>query len=167
MLAFDVGVKHFSYCLLTDTFQIQAWDVVSLEGRTIEEHVVSLQAVLNDRPVLLQADTVIIERQMNTNVKMSCIASALLMYFMQHGKPTSYVEASKKMSAFKDLLAQAKPGSMPKKGYQRTKAQSVMCARFVLQGEWLDWFEALPKKDDAADTYTLAFSHIKTMPVQL
>ncbi|KAK9826938.1 hypothetical protein WJX74_000845 [Apatococcus lobatus] len=167
VLAIDVGVKHLSYCLLADSFEIKAWEVLTLGGRTIEDHVASLHENLRARACLLEADKVIIERQMRTNPKMSCIASAMLMYFLQNGKDASYIEASKKMGAFRDLLAQAKPGSLPKAGYQRTKAQSVMCARFVLQGEWLEWFEGLPKKNDASDSLTQAWSYLKDMPVQL
>lgn len=167
VLAIDVGVKHLAWCVLDDGFNIEHWEVLSLGGKTIEEHVVSLHEILQEKPALLSVDEVVIERQMRTNVRMSCIASALLMYFLQNGKAASYVEASRKMSAFKDLLAQAKPGSLPKKGYQRTKAQSVMCTRFMLKGDWLAFFESLPKKDDAADAFTSAFSYIKNRPVQL
>ena len=157
-----------SYCILTETFEIEAWEVLTLEGRTIEDHIISLLRVLQDRPLVRGADNVIIERQMRSNGRMSCVASALLMYFLQNGQAACYVEASKKLGAFKDMLLQAKPGSLPsRKGYQRTKAQSVMCARFVLEGKWLEWFEALPKKDDAADAFTLAFSWMKDRPVQL
>lgn len=167
VLAIDVGVKHLAWCVLDERFEIQHWEVVSLGGKTIEQHVKSLHEVLQANPALMSVDEVIIERQMRTNVRMSCIASALLMYFLQNGKPASYVEASMKTGAFKDLLAQAKPGSLPKRGYQRTKAQSVMCARFVLKGDWLDFFESLPKKDDAADALSLAWSYMKDRPIQL
>ncbi len=167
VLAFDVGIKNLSLCVLTEAFAIERWEVLALGGKTTEAHVLSLHEVLRDRPWLLEADDVIVERQMASNTKMSCIAAALLMYFVQNGRPAAYVEASKKTSAFKDLLAHATPGSLPKAGYRRTKAQSVMCARFVLQGEWSDWFEALPKKDDAADALTLAFSWTKDRPVRL
>lgn len=169
VLAFDVGVKHLAYCLLTDAFQIEDWEVLELEGRTIEDHIVSLLAALRhqNRQQLLGADTVVIERQVKANPRMSCIASALLMYFLQAGRPACYVEASKKLGAFKDVLLHAKPGSLPEKGYRRTKAQSVMCTRFVVQGAWRDWFEALPKKDDAADALSLAWSYMKDAPVQL
>ena len=167
VLAIDVGVRHLAWCVLDDAYNIEHWEVLSLGGKTIEQHVASLHDILQEKPALLSVDEVVIERQMRTNVRMSCIASALLMYFIQNGKPASYVEASRKMSAFKDMLAQAKPGSLPKKGYQRTKAQSVMCARFVLKGEWLEWFESLPKKDDAADAFSLAYSWMKDRPIQL
>ena len=167
VLAIDVGVKHFSYCILTDAFQIVEWEVLALEGKTIEQHVTSLHSVLSAKPSLLEVDEVIIERQMRTNIKMSCIASALLMYFMQNGLQVSYVEASMKMTGFREFLAQAKPGSLPKPGYRRTKAQSIMCARFVLQGEWLEWFESLRKQDDASDSMCTAWAYMKNRPVQL
>ena len=161
VLAIDVGVKHLAWCLLTDEYRIVAWDVLALGGRTIEEQVVSLHETLRGRPALLEADEVIIERQVRANVRMSCVASAALMFFLEHGKAAKYVEASRKLGAFRDLLKSAKPGSLPGAGYRRTKAQSVMCARFVLEGEWLDFFEGLPKRDDAADAICMAWSHVK------
>ena len=167
--AFDVGVKHFSLCILTDAFEIVNWEVLILDGKTIEQQVGSLWATLVDRNSCLEdIDEVVIERQVRANIRMSCIASALLMFFLQRGVPVSYVEPAKKMDAFRDFLARPSAAkALPTAGYRRTKAQSVMCARFVLEGRWLEWFEDLPKKDDASDAFCMAWSHVRGRPVQL
>lgn len=165
VLAIDVGVKNLSFCLLTDTCEVEAWEVLALGGTTVEANVRSLHETLRGRPQLRGADEVVIERQVRANVRMSCVASAALMFFLQAGTPARYVEASHKLRGFRGVVdASAEGTAVPRAGYRRTKALSVLCARSVLRGRWLEFLEALPKKDDAADSFTMAYSYVKDLP---
>lgn len=153
--AFDVGVKNLAWCVLGAEGGIEQWRNVALAGKTIEDNVRSLHHILAKYASDFDVDVVVVERQMATNTRMSCLGCVLLAHFLDKIDIVEFVEASSKMGAFCD-------GPLPKVpacAYRKNKAASVARVRACLEGRWLELFEAHAKRDDLADAYALALAY--------
>lgn len=172
VLAFDVGVKNLAFVAMNGDRALLAWENVAVPGDTLEENVRAVHALLRARPaVFCDADVVLIERQPPLNRKMSCVAYALFMFFLDRCPSVLFVDPKVKTSGFAQFLADtapADPTEAPGKAYRRRKAESVACARHALAGSpWLAVLDGHRKLDDLCDAYASAYSWIARQPVRV
>ena len=174
VLAFDVGVKNLAFVAMTGDRALLAWENVAVPGDTLEANVRAVHALLRARPALFgSADVVLVERQPPLNRKMSCVAHALFMFFLDRCPSVLFVDPKVKTAGFADFLAtRAASGpdrtDTPGAAYRRRKAESVACARHALaESPWLAVLEGARKLDDLCDAYTSAYSWIGRQPVRV
>lgn len=175
VLAFDVGIKNMAFVAMTGERAVLAWENVAVPGDTLEANVRAVHALLRARPALFEhADVVLIERQPPLNRKMSCVAHALFMFFLDRCPAVHFVDPKVKTSGFADFLAH-RPQEDDSRGndsrgnaYRRRKAESVACARHALAGSpWLAVLDGSRKLDDLCDAYASAYSWIGRQPVRV
>jgi len=70
ILSIDVGIRNLAMCMLDETSNlIVQWDVSGVPPEHKDGLFVSLRDHLDDKPWVLQADTVLIEKQPDKNRK--------------------------------------------------------------------------------------------------
>ena len=79
ILSFDIGIKNLAYCLIDgEDKSILDWDVLDCSGTN---ETLSVIQALDNLEYLLEADTVLLEKQPSFNPKMRNISTALYVYF--------------------------------------------------------------------------------------
>lgn len=105
------------------------------------------------------ADVVLVERQAGANTRMMCLASALLMHFLERVKLVEFVDTRHKLTGFPVLPASIK---LPKSAHRRNKVEAIERVRRDLsQEKWVDFYDSAAKKDDLADSYSYARSFLE------
>jgi hypothetical protein len=111
---------------------------------------------LNERPWLLGADTVIIEKQPDRNRGMKAIENLLHTYFLIKEKKVVIWDARHKVP---DVAGAGKAR------YAQRKKTSIERARKFIEGsEHVPFFDKHKKKDDLADSLLQALSFIDKRP---
>jgi hypothetical protein len=83
ILSIDVGIRNLAMCMLDETSNlIVQWDVSGVPPEHKDGLFVSLRDHLDDKPWVLQADTVLIEKQPDKNRKMKMVEHFLHTYFV-------------------------------------------------------------------------------------
>ena len=163
ILSFDVGIKNLAYCIL-EYPKIKYWEVINLENT--QDHAklyVDLIENLDSRKeVLLNVDTVLIEKQPSFNPKMRIIAGCLQTYFFIRGvvdsenkiKVIKFYSPKNKLKCYnsKEPLEITEGGN---KYSQTKKAGIVICEKLLLQdnSDFIPFFKSNKKRDDLADSY--------------
>jgi hypothetical protein len=83
ILSIDVGIRNLAMCMLDETSNlIVQWDVSGVPPEHKDGLFVSLRDHLDDKPWILKADTILIEKQPDKNRKMKMVEHFLHAYFI-------------------------------------------------------------------------------------
>ena len=165
ILSIDVGIKNLAICLLDEDRQnlVVEWDVSGVPPQHKDGVYVSLRKHLDERPWVLDATTVLIEKQPDRNKKMVSVMHFLHAYFIikNPDAETIIYDARHKIP---DV---AGPG---KAQYLKRKKVSIeRCEQFIRQNNvnahWIDTFVKSKKKDDLADTVMQALSFVNRVEI--
>jgi hypothetical protein len=166
ILSIDVGIKNLAMCLLDEDREnlVVQWDVSGVPPQHADGVYVSLRKHLDERPWVLDAKTVLIEKQPDRNKKMVSVMHFLHAYFIIKcpEAETMLYDARHKIP---DV---AGPG---KAQYNKRKKVSIeRCEAFIRQDDvnahWLDTFIKSKKKDDLADTVMQALSFVNRVEIK-
>ena len=165
ILSIDVGIINLAMCLFdTDKQLIKEWDVSGVPPLHTDGLYKCMNNHLNDRPWVLDADTILIEKQPDKNRKMKSVEHFLQAYFVIK-TPTSECIIYDARHKVPDVSG---PG---KARYRQRKNTAITrCKEFLescdTNAHWLDTFKKSKKKDDLADTVmqALSFKHVEAEP---
>ena len=83
ILSIDVGIRNLAMCLLNETSNLVVeWDVSGVPPEHKDGIYVSLRKHLDERPWVLTAQTILIEKQPDRNKKMVSVMHFLHAYFI-------------------------------------------------------------------------------------
>ena len=161
LLSIDVGIRNLAICAIDElTCEIKHWDVDGVPPQHSDGLFLSLRKHLDERPWLLHATTVLIEKQPGKNKKMTSVQHFLEAYFIIKvpQAETIIYDAKHKVT---DCVGAGK--EMYKK---RKNAAIERCWEFLNEDDavnrhWLPMFQDSKKKDDLADTVLMALSFIR------
>ena len=160
ILSIDVGIRNLAMCLFDEhSTLIKQWDVSGVPPEHRDGVYVSLRKHLDERPWVLEADTVLIEKQPDRNKKMKTVENFLHAYFVIKAPTTETIVYDARFK-IPDVSGPGKAQYM-----KRKKASIERCKTFLETHEnnhhWLPVFDASKKKDDLADTVMQAISFTK------
>ena len=160
ILSIDVGIRNLAMCQFDETSNlVTEWDVSGVPPEHKDGLFVSLRKHLDERPLVLTSDTILIEKQPDKNKKMKTVEHFLQAYFV--------IKAPKAETIIYDARFKIPDVSGPGKAqYMKRKKVSIeRCRAFIEANEnnahWLPIFDASKKKDDLADTVMQAISFTK------
>jgi len=165
ILSIDVGTKNLALCLLDEDSGnlVREWDVDGIPPQHVDGVYVSLRKHLDERPWVLTAKTILIEKQPDRNKKMISVMHFLHAYFIIKcpDVETILYDARHKIP---DV---AGPG---KAQYNKRKKVAIeRCEAFIrsnsVNSHWIDVFVKSKKKDDLADTVMQALSFVNRKDV--
>lgn len=165
ILSIDVGIRNLAMCLLDENNNnlVTQWDVSGVPPEHKDGLYVSLRDHLDERPWILDAQVILIEKQPDRNKKMISVMHFLHSYFIIKcpGAETILYDARHKIP---DV---AGPG---KAQYNKRKKVAIeRCEAFIRQDDvnahWIDTFVKSKKKDDLADTVMQALSFVNRVEV--
>jgi hypothetical protein len=161
LISIDVGIRNLAICRIRTDGRILNWDVDGVPPESDKGLFPCLRDHLRKRPWLLDASTVIIEKQPDRNRKMKGVENFLHAYFVLNDIETVIWDARFKIP---DISG---PG---KEMYRKRKKAAIdRCKAFIhrdeLNEDWHDHFDASKKKDDLADTVMQALSFINRKTV--
>ena len=162
LLSIDCGIKNLAMCLINQkTKRIQKWDVSGVPPMHVDGIFACMVRHLNEKPWILEAQTVLIEKQPDRNRGMKGIENLLHTYFLVKEKQVVIWDARHKIP---DVAGAGKAK------YAQRKKTSIERARKFIEDEvnkdWIQFFDSHKKKDDLADTVMQALSYIDKRPVE-
>lgn len=157
ILSIDVGIRNLAMCLLNETSNIIVeWDVSGVPPEHKDGLYVSLRKHLDERPWVLTADVILIEKQPERNKKMISVMHFLHSYFVIKSPQAETIlyDARHKIP---DVAGAGKTL------YRKRKNTAIeRCREFIHSGDvnkhWVELFDVSKKKDDLADTVMQALS---------
>lgn len=158
LLSIDVGIKNLAMCLIDEqTKLVHQWDVSGVPPQHEDGLYPCLNRHLNERPWVLDAQTILIEKQPDKNRKMKTVENFLHSYFVIKSPNTETII----YDARHKIPDVAGPG---KSRYRQRKLTSIQrCKEFLdnspINAHWLETFRTSKKKDDLADTVMQALSY--------
>ena len=162
ILSIDCGIKNLAMCLIDPaTRKIHNWDVSGIPPKHVDGIFPCMVKHLDDKPWILGAKTVVIEKQPDRNRSMKAVENLLHAYFLIKNGSREVViwDARHKIP---DVAGAGKAR------YTQRKNASIERARKFIQlepnNEWIPFFDAHKKKDDLADTVMQALSFIDKRP---
>jgi len=161
ILSIDCGIKNLAMCLIHPlTKKIHQWDVSGVPPLHADGIFPCMVRHLNEKPWVMEASTVVIEKQPDKNRGMKAIENLLHTYFLVAKKDVVIWDARHKIPDC------AGPG---KAMYAKRKKASIERAREFIAGEGpnkdlVKFFDSHKKKDDLADTVMQALSFIDKRP---
>ena len=159
ILSIDCGIKNLAMCLIDPvTKKIHQWDVSGIPPKHADGIFPCMVRHLNEKPWILEARTVVIEKQPDRNRGMKAIENLLHTYFLIKEKNVVIWDARHKIP---DVAGAGKAR------YTQRKNASIERARKFIEGgnaNWVGFFDAHKKKDDLADTVMQALSFIDKRP---
>ena len=161
ILSIDCGIKNLAMCLINPlTKKIHQWDVSGVPPLHADGIFPCMVRHLNEKPWVMEASTVVIEKQPDKNRGMKAIENLLHTYFLVAEKDVVIWDARHKIPDC------AGPG---KAMYAKRKKASIERAREFIAGEGANkdlvkFFDSHKKKDDLADTVMQALSFIDKRP---
>jgi hypothetical protein len=165
LLSIDCGIKNLAMCLIDpSTKRIHQWDVSGVPPMHADGVFPCLVRHLNEKPWILGANTVIIEKQPDKNRSMKAVENLLHAYFLIKDGEREVViwDARHKIP---DVAGAGKA-----RYAQRKKASIERARKFIdatdVNRDWIQVFDKHKKKDDLADTVMQALSFIDKRPVQ-
>ena len=162
LLSIDCGIKNLAMCLIDQkTKRIQRWDVSGVPPMHVDGIFQCMVRHLNEKPWILEAQTVLIEKQPDRNRGMKGIENLLHTYFLVKEKQVVIWDARHKIP---DVAGAGKA-----KYAQRKKASIERARKFIddtVNADWIHFFDSHKKKDDLADTVMQALSYIDKRPVE-
>lgn len=165
LLSIDCGIKNLAMCLIDPvTKRIHQWDVSGVPPMHADGIFPCMVRHLDEKPWILEANTVVIEKQPDRNRGMKAIENLLHAYFLikEGGREVVIWDARHKIP---DVAGAGKAR------YAQRKKASIERARKFIDAtqnnkDWVQFFDAHKKKDDLADTVMQALSFIDKRPVQ-
>lgn len=162
LLSIDCGIKNLAMCLIDPkTKKIQKWDVSGVPPNHADGIFPCMIKHLNEKPWVLEASTVLIEKQPDRNRGMKGIENLLHTYFLVKEKGVVIWDARHKVP---DMAGAGKA-----KYAQRKKTSVERARKFIdstINQDWIKFFDSHKKKDDLADTVMQALSYIDKRPVE-
>jgi len=155
LLSIDVGIKNLAMCRMTDTHEILNWEVGGVPPKHEDGLFLNLKKYLDARPWVLEADTVIIEKQPDRNKGMKSVEHFIHSYFIIYERPVQLWDARHKVP---DVV-----GGGKKKYNQRKATSIVRCKEIVQSSQWNDFFDTHKKKDDLADSFMQGLSYFQSL----
>jgi len=159
LLSIDVGIKNLAMCLIDESNSlVLEWDVSGVPPQHRDGLFPSLRNHLDEKPWVLKATTILIEKQPGMNKTMKTVENFLHSYFVikNPSAETIIYDARHKVP---DIS-----GAGKERYRQRKKAAVDRCREFIKNSEinahWMPTFVASKKKDDLADTVLQALSYI-------
>ena len=163
LLSIDCGIKNLAMCLIDPmTKKIHQWDVSGVPPMHADGIFPCLVRHLNEKPWVLDATTVIIEKQPDRNRSMKAVENLLHTYFLVKDPGRSVViwDARHKVP---DVAGAGKA-----RYAQRKKTSIERARKFITSDgpnkELVPFFDGHKKKDDLADTVMQALSFIDKRP---
>jgi hypothetical protein len=158
LLSIDVGIRNLAMCLINEEDKkIIEWDVSGVPPEHKDGLFVSLRDHLDKKPWILNAKTILIEKQPGKNKTMKSVENFLHSYFIIKLKESETIiyDARHKVP---DVVGSGK-------ALYRLRKQTAItrCEELITNGinvNWLDMFKKSKKKDDLADTYLQGLSYI-------
>jgi hypothetical protein len=163
ILSIDCGIKNLAMCLINPIDRrIHKWDVSGVPPLHADGIFPCMVRHLNEKPWILEATTVVIEKQPDRNRGMKGIENLLHTYFLIKEKQVVIWDARHKIPDC------AGPG---KAMYAKRKKASIQRAREFIEKigpnrDWVSFFDAHNKKDDLADTVMQALSFMDKRPIE-
>ena len=162
LLSIDCGIKNLAMCLIDQkTKRIQRWDVSGVPPMHVDGIFACMVRHLNEKPWILEAQTVLIEKQPDRNRGMKGIENLLHTYFLVKEKQVVIWDARHKIP---DVAGAGKA-----KYAQRKKTSIERARKFIdntVNEDWIQFFDSHKKKDDLADTVMQALSYIDKRPAE-
>jgi len=161
ILSIDCGIKNLAMCLIHPTTKrIHQWDVSGVPPLHADGIFPCMVRHLKEKPWVLEASTVVIEKQPDKNRSMKAIENLLHTYFLVSEREVVIWDARHKIPDC------AGPG---KAMYAKRKKASIERAREFIAGdgpnkEWVPFFDKHSKKDDLADSLMQSLSFINKRP---
>jgi hypothetical protein len=161
ILSIDCGIKNLAMCLIDpSTRKIHQWDVSGVPPKHADGIFPCMVKHLNGKPWVLEATTVLIEKQPDKNRCMKGIENLLHTYFLVKEKTVVIWDARHKIPDH---------AGTGKAMYAKRKKASIERARAFIAGDGLNqdlvkFFDSHKKKDDLADTVMQALSFIDKRP---
>jgi len=156
ILSIDCGIKNLAMCLIdAPTKRIRHWDVSGVPPLHNDGIFQCMIRHLNEKPWILEAQTVLIEKQPDRNRGMKGIENLLHTYFLIKEKQVVIWDARHKIP---DVAGAGKA-----KYAQRKKTSIERARKFIttpINEDWIQFFDSHKKKDDLADTVMQALSYI-------
>lgn len=163
ILSIDVGIKNLAMCLIDETSKIiQQWDVSGIPPEHNDGLYPCFRRHLDARPWVLDATTVLIEKQPGQNKKMKSVENFLHAYFV--------IKLPDKETIIYDARHKVPDVSGTGKARYRQRKQTAVsrCKEFLegssINSHWMETFKKSKKKDDLADTVLQALSYINRIP---
>jgi hypothetical protein len=159
ILSIDVGIKNLAMCLIEEeSTKVLQWDVSGVPPQHRDGLFPCLRDHLDEKPWVLTATTVLIEKQPGMNKTMKTVENFLHSYFVIKN-PTAETIIYDARHKVPDVAGAGKAR------YRQRKQVSVdRCREFIEGSEvnkhWMPTFVASKKKDDLADTVLQALSYI-------
>lgn len=165
ILSIDVGIRNLAMCLLDEDRDnlVAEWDVSGIPPEHKDGVYVSLRKHLDERPWVLTAKTILIEKQPDRNKKMVSVMHFLHAYFI--------IKCPDSETILYDAKYKIPDVSGPGKAqYNKRKKVSIeRCEAFIrgndVNAHWLGTFLSSKKKDDLADTVMQALSFVNRTEV--
>tara|TARA_B000000475_G_scaffold71976_1_gene57780 strand:+ start:5809 stop:6522 length:714 start_codon:yes stop_codon:yes gene_type:complete len=165
ILSIDVGIKNLAMCLLDEDKNnlVVEWDVDGIPPQHRDGVYVSMRDHLDARPWVLNAKTILIEKQPDRNKKMVSVMHFLYSYFI--------IKCPKSETILYDARHKIPDVAGPGKAqYNKRKKVSIeRCEDFIrsnsVNSHWIDTFVKSKKKDDLADTVMQALSFVNRKEV--
>ena len=165
ILSIDVGIKNLAMCLLDEDKNnlVVEWDVDGIPPQHRDGVYVSMRDHLDARPWVLNAKTILIEKQPDRNKKMVSVMHFLYAYFI--------IKCPKAETILYDARHKIPDVAGPGKAqYNKRKKVSIeRCEDFIrsnsVNSHWIDTFVKSKKKDDLADTVMQALSFVNRREV--
>ena len=157
LLSIDVGIRNLAMCLIEESTKlVLQWDVSGVPPQC-ENLFVSLRNHLDERPWLLTAQTILIEKQPGQNKTMKSVENFLHTYFI--------IKSPKSETIIYDARHKVPDvAGAGKARYRQRKQAAIDRCRLFLNEEpnkhWRELFVHSKKKDDLADTVMQALSFI-------
>jgi hypothetical protein len=165
ILSIDVGIKNLAMCLLDEDKNnlVVEWDVDGIPPQHRDGVYVSMRDHLDARPWVLNAKTILIEKQPDRNKKMVSVMHFLYAYFI--------IKCPKAETILYDARHKIPDVAGPGKAqYNKRKKVSIeRCEDFIrsnsVNSHWINTFVKSKKKDDLADTVMQALSFVNRREV--
>ena len=159
LLSIDVGIKNLAMCMIDENTQaIKYWDVSGVPPEHKDGLYPCFREHLNDRSWVLDASTILIEKQPGLNKRMKTVENFLHAYFV--------IKSPKSETIIYDARHKVPDVAGAGKARYRQRKQTAIarCKEFVEKGpnnkNWIEHFTKSKKKDDLADTVLQALSYI-------
>lgn len=161
ILSIDVGIRNLAMCLLDEDSDnhIVQWDVSGVPPESSDGLFPCMKRHLDAKPWVLDATTVLIEKQPGMNKKMKTVENFIHAYFVIKNPEAETIiyDARHKVP---DVAGTGKT-----KYRQRKQTGITRCKEFLdineVNKEWREHFKKSKKKDDLADTVLQALSYTK------